>query len=100
MQLDINIPNIFKNDVTIATKILQDAGCKEIYLFGSLVEGNYADHSDIDIAVRGLDEEKYFLVSSKIMRSIKHDFDLIDLDEENNNFNKFLEINTRLVRVN
>lgn len=56
------IPEKYHNDIDKAIKILKDEGCNEIYLFGSLVNGDFHENSDIDFAVNGLPEKKYFKV--------------------------------------
>ena len=47
------IPEPFQNDLNLAVKILKEAGCKEIYIFGSVAAGNARENSDIDLAIRG-----------------------------------------------
>ena len=50
----IFIPEKFQIDIEKAVEILKQEGCQEIYLFGSLVNGDFNDESDIDIAIKGL----------------------------------------------
>lgn len=38
-----------------------------VILFGSLVSGQFREHSDIDILVEGIEEYNYFEVASEIM---------------------------------
>jgi predicted nucleotidyltransferase len=87
MSFNVNmIPEKYQKDIDKAIKILKNEGCNEIYIFGSLVNGNIHERSDIDFAVNGLPENKYFKVMGKMMMELDNPFDLIDLDEKNNPF--------------
>jgi predicted nucleotidyltransferase len=55
---------------------LRKEGCKEIYLFGSLVHGDFPDKSDIDLAVKGLEKRHYFKILGKLMMALEHSVDL------------------------
>jgi len=92
------IPEKYHNDIDKAIKILKDEGCNEIYLFGSLVNGNIRENSDIDFAVNGLPENRYFKVMGRMMMELKNSFDLIDLDEKDNPFTKTIT-KGELVRI-
>ena len=63
-----------------AIRFLKKAGCKEVYLFGSLVKGNAKEDSDIDIAIRGLSPGYFFNIYGKLMSQMTHSVDLVDLD--------------------
>jgi len=54
---------------------------KRIYLFGSLAEGRFGLHSDIDVAVEGIPDE-VFIRSMCVLNDISDDFefDLVELD--------------------
>jgi len=52
-QLTFNFPQTYQENLTRAIEILQQGGCTEVYLFGSLASGKFHQHSDIDLAVRG-----------------------------------------------
>ncbi|NSW84579.1 MAG: nucleotidyltransferase domain-containing protein [Syntrophothermus sp.] len=43
----------------IAQMLKAKYGARKVVLFGSLVKGKYWRHSDIDIAVHGIDESRY-----------------------------------------
>ncbi|OQY08812.1 MAG: hypothetical protein B6I28_04110 [Fusobacteriia bacterium 4572_132] len=92
------LPDEFKDDIIEAIKILNNAGCKEVYIFGSLVRGNYNEFSDIDIAVRGLSKKIFFEIGGKLLMNLKHKFDLVEL-EEGNSFSEFIEENEVFIRV-
>ncbi len=75
------IPEPFKPDIDKAADILKAAGCFECYIFGSIAEGRSGDHSDIDLAVRGLPPERFFYISGQLSRHIRRPIDLVDLDD-------------------
>lgn len=93
------IPNEFKDDIMKAVKILTDAGCREVYIFGSLVRGDYGECSDIDIATRGLPKSLFYKIGGKLMMNLRHKFDLVELDDDENNFSRFIEVNEVFIRV-
>lgn len=56
----------------------------KIYLFGSLTDREtFHLKSDIDLAVSGLKSEKYLEFYGDLEKSLKHSFDLVDLDRTN-----------------
>ncbi len=50
----------------IAEFIAKKYKVKKIILFGSLVKEKFREHSDIDLAIEGLEKGKYFKVLSEI----------------------------------
>lgn len=85
-----NLPISYKRDIKKAIKILKENNSKKIFIFGSLVNGNYNENSDIDIAVRGLSQDKFYKVASILLFELEKEFDLIDLDDEQNRFSQIL----------
>lgn len=81
------IPSKYRTDVQTATKILKQEGCKDIYLFGSLVTGDINEYSDIDIGIKGLPAEKFFDVYSKIYLTLANRIDLVDFDSNQDFYN-------------
>ena len=75
-----NLSISYKRDIKKAIKIIKKNNSKEISIFGSLVNGNYNESSDIDIAVRGLSQDKFYKVASILLFELGNEFDLIDLD--------------------
>ncbi|MBC8234054.1 nucleotidyltransferase domain-containing protein [bacterium] len=99
MENSINeIPPDYKQDVEKAVKILKNVGCKEVYLFGSLAEGNIREESDIDIAVKGCPAGMFFHALGRLMLELEHLIDLIDLDSDDN-FSRYLEQEGTLIHV-
>ena len=77
----MNIPREYQKDIDRVIEILREEGCSEVYLFGSL-GGDAPLHvkSDIDIAVRGIPQQRFFEVYGRLLSSLEHIIDLIDLD--------------------
>ena len=92
------LPDDFQRDIKKAIEILKDAGCTEIFLFGSLALGKTHNNSDIDIAIRGCPAKLYFKILGKLLVDLDHSMDLIDLDDKDR-FGNFLIENGDLVRV-
>lgn len=92
------IPDSHRRDVENAVKILEDFGCKEIYIFGSLVDGPVTPESDIDIAVKGIPPGSFFTVLAKLMMQLEHPVDLVNL-EKGNRFGTMLQKEGYLHRV-
>ena len=74
------LPEDYLQDLNKAVSFLNSEGCNEIYLFGSLSNGNYDQNSDIDLAVRGVDPKRYFSIYGQLLLQFKHSLDLVDLD--------------------
>ena len=92
------IPSSHRADVRKAVKILRRAGCKEIYVFGSIVKGSVTPDSDIDFAVRGIPPSSFFDVYGKLIGGLDHPVDLIDL-ESGDRFSHLLQTEGHLHRV-
>lgn len=76
------LPEEFQQDLSCAVGILKNAGCKEIFLFGSLITGSYREDSDLDLAIRGCSPENYFELLGKLLTSLSRPVDLINLDRD------------------
>ena len=92
------LPESHREDIRAAVDILRKGGCKEIYLFGSLVHGDFSDRSDTDLAVKGLEKRYYFRILGKLMMALEHSVDLINL-EKRDRFSALLLEKGNLVRV-
>jgi len=92
------VPLGYREDIEKAVKILENVGCKEVYLFGSLAEGNAREGSDIDLAVRGCPSGVFFHALGKLMLELNHPIDLVDLDRDND-FARYLEKEGSLIHV-
>jgi predicted nucleotidyltransferase len=87
-----------RKDIELAKDILLRYGCREVYIFGSLVEGDFDDRSDIDIAVVGLPKARFFAAYGELMEKMSRDVDLIGLDYEDD-FSRRVRAKRRLERV-
>jgi len=81
------IPEKYHLDIKNAFSCLKEEGCTAVFLFGSLVTGEYNDLSDIDIGIKGLSPQKYIRTYSKLNNIIENKFDLIDFDENSDLYN-------------
>lgn len=85
-----NLPYLYQEDIKKATKILKEYGAKEVFIFGSIANGKFNENSDIDIAVKGLNEKDFYKVASILLFELENEFDLIDLDDKANRFSQML----------
>jgi predicted nucleotidyltransferase len=92
------IPQSHRQDIQTAIDILNKEGCKEIYLFGSLANGQCSDRSDIDLAVNGLNKRNFFKILGKLLLALEHPVDLVNL-EKMDKFSIMLKRKGVLVRV-
>lgn len=87
-----------KMRVERAATLLKSAGCKEVFLFGSVAEGNDNENSDIDIAIKGCPPGRFFELLGKLMLELDCRVDLVNLDHEDA-FSKHLLSNGQLLHV-
>jgi predicted nucleotidyltransferase len=92
------IPPSHRPDVKKAVQILKQAGCREIFLFGSIVTGPITLKSDIDLAVKGIPPASFFDVYGKLIGDLDHPVDLIDL-ESGDRFAEHIQTEGQLYRV-
>jgi predicted nucleotidyltransferase len=65
-----------------AVRILREQhGACRIWLFCSLVEGGTSPSSDVDLAVEGVGQERYFDALADLMRALPFDVDLVRLED-------------------
>lgn len=81
-----------------ATAVLQAAGAREVYVFGSAASEKMRSDSDVDIAVSGLPPEVFFRAMSDAERALGRPLDSVDLDEDNP-FTRYLKSEGELLRV-
>jgi predicted nucleotidyltransferase len=98
MLAKIDIPSNYKRDVERAVKILKEEGCKDVYLFGSITQGEMRKESDIDIAIKGCPSGQYFNLLGKLMIELDHPVDLVNLDK-NEDLAAFLFREGELIHV-
>ena len=98
MERDIQIPEKYRRDVDRAVAILREAGCSQIFVFGSLTTAEIRDASDIDLAIRGCPSGRFFHLLGRLLLELEHPVDLVDLDRQNL-FAHYLEQGGRLLQV-
>lgn len=94
-----NLPYSYQEDIKKATQILKENGTKEVFIFGSIANDKFNENSDIDIAVRGLNEKDFYRVASILMFELENEIDLVDLDDKTNRFSQMLLKSDMLVRI-
>ena len=92
------IPEPYKKDIDIAVNILKEEGCKQVYVFGSIVRGNVNNDSDIDIAVKGIKKGHFLEIYSRLFMALEHAVDLIDMSS-NKDFTKHIFKTGNIIRV-
>lgn len=72
------------------SSMLKEAGCSEVYLFGSQATGRAHENSDIDIGVKGLEPSKFCRMQWKLEDTADMHVDLVDFDFQSD-FYKLLD---------
>lgn len=93
------LPKEYQEDIKKAIKILKENGATEVFIFGLVVNGNFNENSDIDIATKGIKQEDFYRVASILMFELENEIDLVDLDDKTNRFSEMLLKNNNLVRI-
>lgn len=94
----IQIPEPYQKDVSQAIQVLKEAGCTDIFLFGSLATGKIGDKSDIDLAVRGCPRGKFFHLLGRLLLELERPVDLVNLDRQDP-FARYLEEEGELLQI-
>jgi predicted nucleotidyltransferase len=92
------VPRTYQKDVRPAVTILQEEGCAEVYLFGSLAGRKTRRGSDIDLAVRGCPKGEFFHVLGRLLLELDHSVHLVNLDTQGD-FAQYLQREAALVRI-
>jgi predicted nucleotidyltransferase len=96
---DLNLNTAIKELIEKATAILHSYGATEIYLFGSGRTNDFnLEHSDIDLAIRGIAPKNFYSAVGELMCSIGRNVDVIDLDSASD-FGEYLIEHGELERV-
>jgi predicted nucleotidyltransferase len=78
--------------------MLKEAGCADVFVFGSVAGGRVDDDSDIDLAVRGCPKGEFFHLLGKLLLELDYPVDLVNLDRQDA-FARYLEREGELLRV-
>ena len=92
------IPKAMREDVDRAAHLLKEAGCSEVFIFGSAATGDVSAGSDLDVAIRGCPRGRFFELLGRLIRELRHPVDLVNLDAADP-FARRLEEEGELVRV-
>lgn len=98
MKKEVQLPEGYRKDVQRAIEILKEAGCTEVFLFGSLTEGKNQEGSDIDLAIRGCPKGRFFHLLGQLLLELDHPVDLVNLDRQDA-FARYLEEEGELFRI-
>ena len=80
--------------VDVGAKLLRDRyGARRVFLFGSLTgDGYFHHHSDIDLAVEGMDEGQYYrAVADLLALNPDFQFDLVQMEEISSDLKAVIE---------
>jgi predicted nucleotidyltransferase len=80
MVTELHLPEDVARDLETAISILKASGCHSVYVFGSFAAEDYAQNSDLDIAVEGLSKSLYFKTYGQLLARLSRDIDLVGLD--------------------
>ena len=64
----------------LASDILKNAGCTEVYLFGSQATGRANENSDVDLGVKGLPPRLFYRMHWQLEEALDMKVDLVDFD--------------------
>ena len=95
----IQIPEHFQKDLDLAVKILKEVGCREIFIFGPLANGEATEASDLDLAVRGCPPNRFFRTLGILLSQLEHTPNLVDLDSKKDPLVEYLKKRGELMRV-
>ncbi len=98
MNKHIEIPDTYQKNLHRAVEILKGGGCTDVFLFGSLANGNFNDKSDIDIAIRGCPKGKFFQLLGRLLLELDYPVDLVNLDRQEA-FAFYLEKEGELLKI-
>jgi len=93
-----DIPETHQRSVQRAVEILKEAGCNQVFLFGSLITGRAGNDADIDLAIRGCPQGKFFELLGQLLLELEHSVDLVNLDSRDA-FACYLEQEGDLLRI-
>lgn len=98
MSEKVRLPEPYQREIRRAARILKEAGCSEVFLFGSLAAGEIKDRSDIDLAVRGCPKGEFFHILGKLLLELDYPVDLVNLDSQDA-FAHYLEREGALLQI-
>lgn len=95
----VQLSETYQRDIRRAVEILKEAGCSDVFLFGSLATGRVPDRSsDIDLAIRGCPKGRFFHLLGRLLLELDHPVDLVSLDGQDP-FARYLEQEGELLQI-
>ncbi len=89
--------NILLNLPDAIRDFTKEFDVKKIYLFGSLINGNFDNQSDIDLAIEGLSPRLYLKALAFLSDYFKREINLIPLETCNSSLKEVIYSDGRLV---
>ncbi|MCB9879293.1 MAG: hypothetical protein H6835_16985 [Planctomycetes bacterium] len=71
-----------KERVDRAARHLVASGATSVFVFGSVLRDDFSARSDVDMAVEGLPDARFFQAMAEASRIIGLDVDLVALDDD------------------
>lgn len=90
------IREIFEKDLMMIVNISKEYGAEQVLLFGSCIN-DIESAQDIDIAVRGVDPQKFFIFYGKVSMMINNEVDIFDLNDVREHFYQRILSNGRII---
>lgn len=87
-----------QRDISLAVRILKEAGCTGVFLFGSAAKRRVGHGSDIDLAIQGCPKGRFFHLLGKLLLELDHSVDLVNLDSQDA-FAQYLQEEGELVEI-
>lgn len=94
----MQLPETYQKDLGRAVEILKQAGCTQVFLFGSLAAGQAREGTDVDLAIRGCPKGKFFHLLGQLLLELEHPVDLVNLDSQDA-FARYLEDEGGLLQI-
>ena len=66
--------------LSTAATLLKNAGCTDVFLFGSQATGHAHAGSDVDLGVKGLPPRLFYRMHSNLEEALDMPVDLVDFD--------------------
>lgn len=96
--ITVQLPETYQKDLGRAVEILKQAGCTQVFLFGSLAAGQAREGTDVDLAIRGCPKGKFFHLLGQLLLELEHPVDLVNLDSQDA-FARYLEDEGGLLQI-
>lgn len=95
--LELERKNILLNLPDAIRAFTKEFDVKKVYLFGSLINGNFDSRSDIDLAIEGLSPRLYLKALAFLSDYFKREINLIPLETCNSSLKEVIYSDGRLV---